>query len=154
MSKITGLQFAGQTITQTPTLTTAAYTANDAVGTLLTFADAANRTGGGGVITDVVIVDDAGQDAELELWLFDTTFLATDAAAFAPAEASLHNVISIIKSTDGVWAAAGTASVNNIKEVLRYDCTGTSIFGHLVCRGTPTYTAADDLTVRIKVLQD
>ena len=146
----------GITITATPVLTTAAYTAGDAVGTLLTFANAAKVGTGGGVLTDVVLVDDAGQDAELELWLFDTTFLATDAAAFAPAEASLHTLIGVIKSTDGVWVAAGTPSVNHIQGVVRYDCaaSGTSIFGHLVCRGTPTYAAVDDLTVRIKLLQD
>ena len=29
--------------------------------------------GAGGIIKSVVIIDDAGQDAETELWLFDTT---------------------------------------------------------------------------------
>ena len=145
----------GITITQTPTVTAGAYSAADNVGGLLTFANAARVSGGGGVIKDVLIVDDAGQDASLELWLFDTTFTAgNDNDAWAPTEAQLHTLITVVKSTDGGWIAGGTPSVNPIEVARRYDCTGTSLFGRLVTRGTPTYVATDDVTVRIMLLQD
>jgi len=36
----------------------------------------------------------------------------------------------------------------------RYDLTGTSMFGQLVTRGTPTFAAVDDVTVKIGLLQD
>lgn len=49
----------GISISQTPTVTAGAYTAGDAVGGLLTFANAARNSGGGGVIKDVIILDDA-----------------------------------------------------------------------------------------------
>lgn len=146
---------AGDTIVQTPTITLSAYVANDAVGGLLTFAAAARVSGGGGVITDVIIVDDDGEDAELELWLFDQTFTPiADADAWAPSEADLENLIAIVSTADDTWRAAGTPSAINIEVTRRYDLAGTSMFGQLVTRGTPTYTAADDLTVKIKCLQD
>jgi len=36
----------------------------------------------------------------------------------------------------------------------RYDLTGTSMFGQLVTRGTPTFVATDDVTARICLVQD
>ena len=150
------IQIEGQgiTITQTPTLTTAAYTAGDAVGGMMTFEDAALDTGGGGLINDIVIIDDAGQDDDMELWLFDTTFLSTDAAAFAPAEASIHTLVSVITITSAGWVAAGTPSVNVVSIFgQRYDCVGKDLYGQLVCRGTPTFVAVDDLTVRLGLTQ-
>ncbi len=148
----------GKTITQTPAVTTSpAYTAGDNVGGLLTFADAAAETGLGGVIKQVEIIDDAGQDVELELWLFDTTLTAgNDNAAWAPTEAQLHTEVTIISTEDSAqgWIAGGTPSVISIEVARRYDCTGTSLFGRLVTRGTPTFAATDDITVRIMLLQD
>lgn len=145
----------GITITQTPTISTAAYTAGDAVGGLLTFANAAKVAGGGGIINDVVLIDDAGQDDDMELWLFDTTITAiADADAWALTEAQLHTCIAVVSIASTGWCASGTPSVNNTEVARRYDCTGTSLFGQLVCRGTPTFAAVDDLTVRIGLSQD
>ena len=36
----------------------------------------------------------------------------------------------------------------------RIDLSGTSLFGQLVTRGAPTYAATDDITVKVKLLQD
>ena len=148
---------SGTTITQTPTVTAGAYSAGDNVGGLLTFANAALVTGGGGVIKNVMIIDDAGQDVELELWLFDTTFTAgSDNDAWAPTEAELHTLITVISTEDSAqgYIAGGTPSICDIEVARRYDCTGTSLFGRLVTRGEPTYVATDDVTVRIGLLID
>jgi len=151
-----GIHGEGITITQKPTITAGAYAANDAVGGLLTFALAGRQVSeGGSILTDVLIVDDAGQDAELELWLFNQTFTAmVDNAAWAPAEADLENCIAVVSTVGSTWRAAGTPSVINIECTRRIDLAGTSLFGQLVTRGTPTYAATDDLTIKIKLLQD
>lgn len=142
-------------ISQTPTVTAGAYSANDAVGGMLTFANAARASGLGGIIKSVVIVDDAGQDAETELWLFDTTITAVgDNAGFTQTEAELHTVVAVISSTEGTWRASGTPSVCDIECSRGYTCTGTSLFGQLVTRGTPTEVATDDITVRIQLVQN
>ena len=149
----------GTTIAQTPTITAGAYAAGDAIGGLLTFANAAAVIAGGGVIKSVLMVDDAGQDAELELWLFNQTFTAmSDNAPWAPSETDLENCIAVIstqESTQG-WLAAGTPSTIDIEVARRFDLTGgTSLFGQLVNpTDTPTYAATDDLTVKVGVLQD
>ena len=152
IGKVTG---EGDKLVQKPTITAGAYSAGDAVGGLLTFANAALVSGAGGFVTDMQIVDDAGQDAALELWLFDQTFTAmTDNAAWAPSEADLENLIAIITTADGAWFAAGTPSVARVECLQRYALAATSLFGQLVTRGTPTYAATDDITVKIGVSQD
>ena len=150
-----GVTSHGITITQTPTITAGAYVAGDAVGGLLTFADAARLTGGGGVIKDVLIIDDAGVSVELELWLFDQIFTAiADNAAWAPTEADLENLVTVISTVDIDYFDASNHTVVPVEVARRYDCVGVDLFGQLVTRGTPTYDAIDDLTVKILLLQD
>ena len=145
----------GDTLSQTPTVTAGAYAAGDAVGGLLTFANAARYSGYGGVIKDLIILDDAGQDTEMELWLFDRTFTAmVDNAPWAPSEADLRNLVAVVSTGDGAWFAAGTPSVARVECSQRYDCAATSLFGQLVTRGTPTFAATDDISVKIGLLQD
>ena len=146
----------GIRIQVTPTISAAAiYAAGDAVGGLLTFANAARVTGGSGVIKNVLLIDDAGQDAALELWLFNATFTAmADNAAWAPSEADLRKLICVIPTSDGAYYAAGTPSVCDIECARAYNVTGTSLFGQLVTRGAPTYTATDDISVSISLMQD
>ena len=151
----TNVETEGISISQTPTVTAGAYIANDAVGGLLTFALAARISGGGGVVKDVIILDDAGQDAELELWLFNATFTAmADNAAWAPSEADLRKLVGVVTTANGAYFPAGTPSVALVEVSQRYDLVGTSLFGQLVTRGTPTYAATDDVTVIIGLLQD
>ena len=145
----------GISVSQTPAVTAGAYSANDTVGGLLTFVNAARR--GGGVIKDVIIIDDNGQDAELELWLFNATFTAiADNDAFDISQADSRKLVAIISTSDGAWFATGTESAAVVECSQRYDLTstGTSLFGQLVTRGTPTYAATDDVTVIVGLLQD
>ena len=152
---VTSSNARGTSISQTPTVTAGAYSAKDVVGGLLTFADAALYTGGGGVIKDVIIHDDAGQDAETELWLFNATFTAiADNGAWNPSQADMRKLVCIISTADGAWFDAGTESAARVEASQRYDLAGTSLFGQLVTRGTPTYAATDDVTVTIGLLQD
>lgn len=144
----------GTTIVVTPTVTAGAYSAGDCIAGTLTFANAARVLGSGGVVKDVVIVDDAGQDVSMELWLFSTNVISPgDNAAWACPEASLHYCVGIIPVS--TWYATGTPSVAMKECSVRYDLPGgTSLFGQLVTRGTPTFAATDDVTVIIGVLRD
>ena len=145
------------TITVTPTVTLSAYEANDGVGAEMTFANAGRIAGGGGIIKSVVFIDDAGEDEEFELWLFDTTFTeAGDATVWGVTEVELHTVVAVISSTDGTWRAVGTPSVCDIEVSRGYTCASgsTSLFGQLVTRGTPDFVAVDDFTVRINLVQN
>ena len=148
---------ADKAITVTPTITLTAYEANDAVSGEMTFTDAARIEGAGGIIKNVMFIDDAGEDEEFELWLFDTTFTdGTDAATWGATEAELHTLVCVISTEESSqgWLSAGTPSVCDVEVSRGYTCTGTSLFGQLVTRGTPDFVATDDFTIRIFLVQN
>ena len=147
-----------KTTTVKPTITAGAYSANDAVGGLMTFNAAAYKTFGSGVIQTITIVDDAAQNAEMELHLFDQTFTATgDNDAFDPSDADLENYLGYILVTTADYKSFtdnSAASVSNVGLAFNLVSTGVNLFGQLVTRGTPTYVATSDLTVKLAILQD
>ncbi len=141
----------------TPTVTAGIYAAGDCVGGSMEFATAARVAGYGGVIKDLTIIDDAGQDAALQLWLFDRAFTPPgDNVPWVAVEAELHNLVAIISTVDGTWFETGTPSVNVVEVSQQYTCAVTSLFGQLVTGpgSTPTFVATDDITVILGMLQD
>jgi hypothetical protein len=103
----------------------------------------------------MVIIDDAQQDVELELWLFDQAFTPiADNAAWDPSEADLENLIAVISTSDGNWFDTANYGAADVECSKRYDPVGTALYGQLVTRGAPTFAATDDVTVKIMLLQD
>lgn len=146
----------GVTRTLTPTVTAGAYTADDVVGGLLEFPLAARANGLGGLITGVTIVDDAGAESEMELWVFNTEPDAiADNAAFAPTEDDLHAFAGSISTADGSWRSAGTPHTCYIDKYIRFNLTaGRSLWAFLVDRTGGTLVATDDITITIQIDQD
>lgn len=146
-------------ISVTPTITAGAYSANDAVGGLLTFADAFGVNAGNdprGAILDSVVITDLGkQDVQLDLVLFSKTFTATaDNAALDVADADLPNCLGVIKLTD--YADFNDSSVvtkAGIGLVIKNTGSDGSLYGQLVTRGTPTYASTSDLTVKVGIIR-
>lgn len=147
------------TITQTPTISAAAiYTAGDALGGLLTFADAVLAPGMGAEILKIVIIDNDGELAPIDLVLFNQTFAPTaDNAAFDPTDADMQNCIGFIDVVAADYTNftdnSVAASTNDLRMPFAFTLVtgGTGLFGQMVVRSTPTYTAIDDLTVNITV---
>ena len=144
----------GISISVTPVITDAsAYSAKDAVGGEMTFANAARLAGGQGVINSVTIADNDDEKAGLELWLFSAT--VAEAADHSPmdfTDAELLTCVGVIPiSTADYFSIAdnGVACLRGIG--LQFKCAATSLFGQLKCTGTPTYTAHDDLTVTLGI---
>ena len=141
-------------IAQTPTITTGIYSAADAVGGLLTFIQAASIYKGNAKITKVVIIDDGNQDANLILHIFDRTFTPdADNAAWDPSDADMQNCIGHIEIPAANYMAGANNSQATVEVDFPFDLIdgGSSLFAQLECVGTPTYTATDDITVKITV---
>jgi hypothetical protein len=146
----------GTTIQVTPTITAGAYSAGDAVGELLELEEAAREAAGGGFITNITMVDKAGEEAETEFWFFSGSITdVDDNDAWEPAVADLLECVGFVSSGDGAYAAAGTPSLLSVECLLRFDLpAGTSLFLKVVTRGTPTYTSTSDLVVSVGIAQD
>lgn len=139
-----------------PVSNAAVYAAKDAVGGLLTFANAVRASGGSGMIEKVVVVDKGQQAAWLDLVLFRATFTApSDNAIFAPTDAELLDCEGVVPIFTGDYADFSSNAVATKNAVgLEFSLAGTSLFGVLVARGTPTYTSTTDLVVTLTILQD
>lgn len=141
-------------IAVTPALDTAAYATGDSLHTaVMEFANAARVSGGSGIIEKLVIVDAAVQSAAGELWLFSATVTPAAAnAAHSISDADAALCIGVIPF--GPYYASALNSVSVAKGLnLAFKVAGTSLFGILVTRGTPTY-AAGSLTVSLLISQD
>ena len=121
---------------------------------MLTFS-IATLAKGSGVVQSVVVIDDAGQEAQLDLLLFDQSFTATaDNDAIAISTADAENCIGVV--TVSAYSDMGTPSVGrSTNSGLAFKAKDDrTIYGQLVTRGTPTYASTSDLTIKIGILAD
>ena len=137
----------------TPAFTGAAFSANDAVGVKFTIPAAAVIGGGGGVICSAVLVSKIAFVAT-DLIIFDADYTApADNAAFALNTADVGKLVGSVVFSAGT--AMGTPSVSQSASLNLSFQSGASgnLYGQLITRGTPTYTAGD-LTVTLIVQPD
>lgn len=146
-------------ISQTPTVSTSpAYTAGDALGGLLTFANAARVSGLSGILQAITVMcKTPALVPAIDLYLFNQTFTATsDNAAFAPSDGDMANCIGYIPIA--AWAAETASSLNSLAARFGigfpYTLTGTSLFGQMVTRTAFTAGGTTDFVVGIQVWRD
>lgn len=136
------------------TTATTAYTANDQLGTILTFTTAVRVSGGTGVLQSAALLDQAAVTGAVDLYLFDRSVtLATDNAAAAFSDADMLFCLGVVS-----FPAPQGGTGNSIIEVtsgLGISCNATSLFGALVTRAGHTFFGAvTNLAVRLHILQD
>jgi hypothetical protein len=146
-------------VTVSPTVDTAIYASGDLMGGKLTLASAARVAGGTGMIHSLTIVDQDNEKAALDIVFFEsdptgTTF--TDQAALDVADADMLNVVGVVSVSASDYVSFvdnAVATLRNIGLSFKLD-SGTSLFAAIVSRGTPTYTAATDVQVKVGILMD
>lgn len=140
-----------------PTITAGAYIAKDAVGGRLDFSGAARLNKGSGIIQSVTLVDLDSEAAELVLVLFDRPFTATaDNGPFDPSDADLLYCVGKITIAASDYTAFNDNSVAQVRNLgIPFVCgLDDTLYGQLMCTGTPTYTATSDLVVKLHIMQD
>lgn len=142
----------------TPVITAGAYSANDVVGGLLTLTGIVEQAYRTGIIQTAILVDAAKQEAETDLFLFDSEPSSiADNAAEAFTDADMNKCVGVITlSTYTTNANNSIAQNNNIGNLVQALNSGTdrTLYGYLVTRGTPTYGSTSDLKLRIGILLD
>lgn len=136
-----------------------AYAANDVVGGLITVPLGIGHSGGG-FIQSVMLVDKDNEKASFTLyfWSEKPTSIAND-AAFIPQESEAIYQIgsislpatqytSLASNAYAIGRAAGDDAISGKELAWEYAPSG-AIYCYMVCTGTPTYTAADDLILRV-----
>jgi hypothetical protein len=134
---------------------TTALDAGDSIhDTILSFSNAAVSSGGTGHIVRALLVDADDQGVEADLYLFSgsVTVPASD-AAWSLSDSDAAKLIDTITFSSFEDHANCRTSVVRPSPPVPYVCDATTLFGHLVTRGTPTYTASG-LTVKLQVIKD
>jgi len=142
------MALVNKTVTVTPALTisTSAYADGDVVGGRLNLNDLCG--GAGGTVRSILLVDDDAESAAVYVYFFDgQPSDIADNAAFAPTVADLSKLV-------GRVALSSYTTLNSNTYALSADVNlshGTgALWAYLVTNGsTPTYTATDDLTLKI-----
>lgn len=142
------------------TTATTAYTSGDQAGTEMTFATAAQASGGGGIVISAILIDLSNKinTGDFELWLFDSASTpAADNAAATWSDANMAKVIGggpiIFRQAD--WKIMTNNSTNTQDNLMiAYDLAATSLFGNFVTRqANAVYSAVGDLKIRIGCLR-
>ncbi len=148
-----------QRLTAAPVCDTNAYAAGDLIGGKLTLTPAVRLQGFGGILTRITLTDKAKQNAPIDVVFFvadptGTTF--TDQAALAIADADLLNAfhVSILATDYASFSDNSEATVSNVGAAFRLAAAEKALYAALVCRGTPTYVAADDLQLTVAIAED
>jgi len=148
-------------LTAAQTVTAALYSAGNCVGGKITFTGAARKAGQGGTIQGAVLRDKAGQAGAYDLFLFDadpSATTVTDKSAVAINTADLAKCIGVITfpaATIKLGAASTMGVITVANNALAYKLTsGTTLYGILVTRGTPTYASTSDVSVDLVVWPD
>jgi len=155
-----------QTITKTRPADTTTYAAGDVIsestsaGTVWTFPF--SRTNGlGGILQDSALINSTAQTLKMDadLYLFDTTIASNlnDNAAFAPSDAEMKTLLTVITFLGGagkVGSGNFSNEVTGLARVMQCASAQSSIFGVLVARNAYVPTSAEDVTIRLKIIQD
>lgn len=145
-------------LSNTPTISTSAYTANDVVGGEMVFRGAVGQDC---ILQTVTLIDQDGESAPMEILIFQeniTTPDDADAWAFTAGDEPKLLTRIEIGASDYKAIGGGTEAIAE-KRNLAIPLTITkdtnnqySLYVVMVTTGTPTYTAADDLTLKLGVL--
>lgn len=156
-------QIGGSTaaVTVTPTITVAAYSAGQCIGGLMTFNNAARANGpGSGLVQSVEVTDLSGQDASTDLVLFNsnpTNSTFTDHATCTVNNLDVPKVAAVVNAADCHLLGAtapGVCQALQLGDPIVLGSSNTTLWGVLISRGTPAYTATTNISVRVAVLQD
>jgi hypothetical protein len=138
----------------TPTISTGIYAAGDALGGLLEFENVLSAFKSDGEIVGAVLIDDDTENAAIDLLLFDREITpTTDNDELDVSDADLAHLIGKISFPAASYLSAkdnGICALELAVPIVLVD-GGTSLFGLLKVEGTPTYTAATDITIKLFV---
>lgn len=143
--------------TQTVTASSA-YASGNVVGGLITCSPVA-AAGFGGIVQSGVLRDKAGNAVNYDLILLDqspSNSTITDKSAVALNTADLAKVVGVISFSGQTLAAASTMGFFTSGGLgLAFSLTsGSSLYGILVTRGTPTFASTSDVSGSLIFLQD
>lgn len=151
-------KFERLAITSSPTVSTVIYASGDQMGGINTLANACADSKGSVEVESIVVIDQAKQKAAFDVLFFESvpTLTSVDNGAFALSSAELLKCIGVVSIAATDYAdtsAQAVATKKSIALILQAIKASKDLYYVMVVRGTPTYVATTDLTLKIGLLQ-
>ena len=115
--------------------------------------NAVEEARGGGLIHSIAVADLARQGADIDFLFFDDAIASAPAAnaPFALVDADAAKFIGMMQLTaDSLLVDNAVGFIQPVAPI-PFIAAGTSLWMVAVVRGTPTYAAATDVTVRVVI---
>jgi len=142
----------------TPTVTSgSAYASGNQVGQVLSFASATRTAAGTGSVESLIITDLSAQSGSYDLWLFSanpTHGTYTDKTNLTINASDIVNFIGLISFSTWSLATSGGGVANSVPNLKFKLSAGTTLYGILITRATPTYTSTSALQLSMVISQD
>ena len=149
-------EFGGVVVLEATVATdTNVYADHDQIGSLLTISDAFSGTSKKGVIVSVSVLDKSSQSSALTVHFFDAspTVASSDNAALNITDAELADKhigkVEIAATDYQALSASSVATVDNAGVVI--SSKSKNLYLIVESAGTPTYTSATDLVLKIGI---
>lgn len=131
------------------TIATTAYSIGDQVGVMFQFAGAARKSGGGGTLVGLTLLDEGNVLGACDVVLFrSNATLAANNAAFSVDDTNAREIIAVVQLA-GAWSMGLSkwAQATNIS--IPYYCSGgTTLYAALITRtANAVFAAHTDLTM-------
>lgn len=143
-------------IAVTPTVSTTAYTAGDAVGGAMTFTNSARWAAGTGAVRGVIVTNQAKTGTPMDLILATSSLsgtTVTDNAVLDIADADMARIFARIPLID--WCQLNDNEFCAVNDSWDFYLTSdANIYGALVTRNAMTLAATTDIVVRLLIERD
>jgi hypothetical protein len=145
---------------------TATYAAGDVInesasaGSGWVFDNVAREAGRGAILQSALLIQSVAQSLKLDadLFLFDAAPAAqNDNLAWAPSDAEIKNCVAVVRFFGGTFvgsASNGVLMAEGIAKPLQCAPASASLFGVLVARNAYVPTSAEEITIKLAVVQD
>jgi hypothetical protein len=151
----------GQTVmvSNTPTINTSAYVANNLLGGLMVFTGA-TRSGGSansGLIQSVSVSCMSNNAPTIDLLLFTSNpanTIWTDHTSVIVANTDLLSISSVVHISDWTFLGGPNFGQSQNLGIPFVIPNGSTLYGAMIIRSPVTFTTTTDLIVKIRILQD
>ena len=78
-----------------------------------------------------------------------------DNAAYSPSDAEMKEAVGMVSISAASYVTVGSRAIATVLTDFSFQMNQSeNLYFQIVSRGTPTYTAADNLKVRVVLIQD
>jgi len=128
-----------------------AYASGNSVGGLLTFSNINRATGLSVFLQSAVVASKSLQNSQMDLVIFNqnpSSSTCTDKTAFSMAAVDAFKMVGSVSVTN--WVASAIGSVGTSQQPpMGMAVPAVTLFGCLITRGTPTFTATSDIQLTL-----